>query len=192
MSCSHERTAGVGANRVRINSRKTERIMMQTGFVNTDQPPKKEYSMNRTKLTKTGFVLGAALLGALTGCVGYVDGPRSEGVYVQPPSVGVVVQDDYVYYPGYQVYYSSSRRQYTYREGRSWVSRPAPPRVSAEVLLAAPSVRLDFHDSPSIHHASVVKQYPKKWKPPGQEKEKRGNGRGNQGNGKGNGHGNHK
>ena len=127
--------------------------------------------MKRTKCSKIGFVLGAALLGALTGCVGYVDGPRHGGAYVQPPSVyvqaGVGVQDDYVYYPGYQVYYSSTRRQYTYRDGRSWVSRPAPPRVSVDVLFASPSVRLDFHDSPAIHHASVVRQYPKHWAPPG-------------------------
>jgi len=118
-----------------------------------------------------GFVSGVALfLGALAGCIGYVDGPRHEGVYVQPPSVqveaGVVVQDDYVYYPGYQVYYSSNRRQYIYLEGRSWVTRPAPPHVSVDVLFASPSVRLDFHDSPSIHHASVVRQYPKHWAPP--------------------------
>jgi hypothetical protein len=72
--------------------------------------------MNRTKCSTIGFVLGAALLGALTGCVGYVDGPRQGGVYAPPPpdyvERGVVVlQDDYVYYPGYQVYYSSNRRQ---------------------------------------------------------------------------------
>ena len=77
-----------------------------------------------------------------------------------------MVQDDYVYYPGYQVYYSSNTRQYVYQEGRSWVSRPAPPRVSVDVLFASPSVRLDFHDSPAIHHAAVVRQYPKHWAPP--------------------------
>ena len=120
----------------------------------------------------------AALLGALTGCVGYVDGPRPARVYVEPPSVyvesGVVVQDDYVYYPGYQIYYSSNRRQYIYREGRSWVSRPAPPRVSVGVLFASPSVRLDFHDSPSLHHAAVVRQYPKRWAPPGSNQNRKG------------------
>jgi hypothetical protein len=92
-------------------------------------------------------------------------------VYVHTPTVqvevGAAVQDDYVYYPGYQVYYSSNRRQFTYLEGRSWVSRPAPPRVSVDVLFASPSVRLDFHDSPANHHASVVRQYPKDWAPPG-------------------------
>ena len=89
----------------------------------------------------------------------------------QPPSVyvagGAAIQDDYVYYPAYQVYYSSNRHQYVYQDGRSWVSRPAPPRVRVNVLLASPSVRLDFHDSPSVHHATVARQYPKNWAPPG-------------------------
>ena len=127
--------------------------------------------MNRTKCSKIGLLFGAALWGALTGCVGHVDGPRHGAVYVQPPPVqvgaGVVVQDDYVYYPGYQVYYSSNRRQYVYRDGRSWVSRPAPPRVSVDVLYASPSVKLAFHDHPSAHHETVVRQYPKHWAPPG-------------------------
>ena len=116
------------------------------------------------KTDKVGFMLGAVLLGTLTGCVGYVDGPRA-GYYAEP-SVAVV-QDDYVYYPGYQVYYSSSRHQYAYQEGHAWVSRPAPRGVSINVLQASPSVRMDFHDSPANHHAAVVKQYPKNWAPPG-------------------------
>jgi len=106
------------------------------------------------------------LVGAFTGCVGYVDGPPRADLYVPSPSLG---PEDFVYYPGYQVYYSSNRRQYVYQEGRSWVSRPAPRRVSAEVLNASPSVRLDFHDSPALHHATVVKQYPKRWSPPRNE-----------------------
>ena len=96
---------------------------------------------------------------------------------------GVVVQPDYVYYPGYQVYYSGNTRQYVYLEGRSWVSRPAPPRVSANVLLASPSVRLAFHDSPAAHHATVVRQYPKNWAPPASSPN---HGQGNRGNEKGN------
>ncbi len=143
--------------------------------------------MNRTKCSKIGFVFGTALLGALTGCVGYVDQPRQARVYAPPPPVyvenRVVVQDDYVYYPGYQVYYSSNRRQYIYQDGRSWVTRPAPPRVSVDVLFASPSVRLDFHDSPSVHHATVVRQYPKNWAPPGSSPSR---GEGNRDNGKGN------
>jgi len=145
--------------------------------------------MTRTKFSRIGFVFAAALLGVLTGCVSYVDRPHHDHArgYPPPPPVYVepvvVVQDDYVYYPGYQVYYSSNRRQYIYQDGRSWVTRPAPPRVSVDVLFASPSVRLDFHDSPSIHHARVVKQYPKHWAPP---KSSSNHGEGNRRDGKGN------
>jgi hypothetical protein len=110
-----------------------------------------------------------------------VDGPGPGDVYVQPSSVqvevGVVGQDDYVYYPGYQIYYSRNRRQYIYQEGRSWVSRPTPPRVSAEGLDASPSVRLNFHDSPANHHAAIARQYPKNWAP---SEASRGNNEGHQ------------
>jgi hypothetical protein len=132
--------------------------------------------MNNKKLffkaDKAGFVLGAALLVTLSGCVGYVDGPRA-GVYAAPPVVetAVVVQDDYVYYPGYEVYYSNSRHQYAYLEGGAWVSRPAPRGVSVDVLLASPSVRMDFHDSPAHHHTEIVQKYPRNWKPPGSSKQ---------------------
>jgi hypothetical protein len=118
------------------------------------------------KTNKAGLVLCAALLTTLTGCVGYIDGP-SAGVYVQPPVVetGVVMEDDYVYYPNYDVYYNSSRHEYAYLEGGAWVSRPAPVGVSVDVLLASPSVRMNFHDSPAYHHADIVRQYPRNWKP---------------------------
>ena len=111
-----------------------------------------------------GVVVLAVLL---TGCVGYVAGPRQG--YAPPPDyvgVGGAVQDDYFYYPGYQVYFSSYRHQYIYQDGGVWVSRPAPARVSVNVLLASPAVRLDFHDAPSFHHAAVVQQYPQHWAPP--------------------------
>ncbi len=127
--------------------------------------------MKQLSHSKIRIVLVAVALGAFTGCVGFVDEPRHGGVYVEPRGVvvgaGVAVRDDYVYYPGYEVYYSSSRRQYVYLDGRSWVSRPAPPHVSVDVLFASPSVRLDFHDSPSFHHSAVVRQYPRHWAPSG-------------------------
>jgi hypothetical protein len=114
------------------------------------------------KSAKAGFLYGAVFLATLTGCVAYVDGPRAV-VYGEPQVF--VAQDDYVYYPNYECYYSVSRHQYAYREGNAWVARPAPRGVSVNVLLASPSVKMDFHDSPAQHHAAVVKQYPKNWKP---------------------------
>jgi hypothetical protein len=127
------------------------------------------------KADQAGVVLGAVLLATLTGCVGYVDGPRA-AVYVAPPVVetGVVVEDDYVYYPGYDVYYNSSRHEYAYLEGGAWVSRPEPRGVTIDVLLASPSVRMDFHDSPANHHAEMVRRYPRNWAPSHQgQKERR-------------------
>src|SRR5690242_14156211 len=109
----------------------------------------------RHTISTNGIVLCTVFLGVLTGCVGYEREPRPAVVYTQPPPVyvesPVVLQDEYLYYPSYQVYYNSHRREYVYQNGRSWVSRSAPPRVSARVLAASPSVRLDFHDSPARH-----------------------------------------
>jgi hypothetical protein len=126
--------------------------------------------MNKIKHSKIGLVSGALLLSVLCGCVTYVDRPH-QARYEAPRPVYVEsgVRDDYVYYPGYQVYYSSNRRQYVYQDGNSWVTRPTPPRVSVDVLFASPSVKLDFHDAPAIHHERVVRQYPQHWAPQGHE-----------------------
>jgi hypothetical protein len=116
------------------------------------------------KAGKVGLVLTATFLVTLTGCVSYVDGPHA-GIYTEPSMV--VVQDDYMYYPAYQMYYGSHSHQWYDREGSSWVARPAPREVSVDVLHASPSVKMDFHDSPANHHTMVVKQYPKNWKASG-------------------------
>jgi hypothetical protein len=108
-----------------------------------------------------GLLSGTALLTA--GCV-YAR-PNDRVVHREPAPVMVVAQDDYVYYPHYEVYYSNSRRQYGYRNGNSWAWRPAPPGISLNVLVASPSVRMDFHDSPERHHGEVVRSYPRNWKP---------------------------
>jgi hypothetical protein len=105
------------------------------------------------------------------------DGPRGArgyrghaGVEVQ---TAVVFQDDYDYYPGYEVYYSRNRHEYVYRDGNAWVRRPQPPGISVDLLLATPSVRLDFHDSPEQHHSNVVRSYPKTWKQPAKNHDKK-------------------
>jgi hypothetical protein len=126
------------------------------------------------KTNRAGFVLGAALLVTLSECNVYAGDLRIgidlpvPVVVVAPPVVvvapPVVVEDDYVYYPGYGVYYNSSRHLYAYMDGGVWVSRPAPIGVSVDVLLASPSVRMDFHDSPEKHHAMMLQKYPRDWK----------------------------
>jgi len=121
-----------------------------------------------------GLVLSAALLPLLFGCVS--GSSRSEVRVHSSPGyrqTEVIVEDDYVYYPGYEVYYSNNRHQYVYRDGRSWVTRPAPPRVAVEVLLASPSVHVDFRDAPAQHHADMIRSYPKNWRPAGTDHEVR-------------------
>jgi hypothetical protein len=136
-------------------------------------------------------LIGTALLAVLSGSVGCVYETRHTRAYAPPPPVytqtTLTMDDDFIYYPAYEVYYSSSRRKYTSWDGRSWVSSPTPPHVSAEALSAGPSVRMDFHDAPAAHHASVVREYPKHWTPTGQgHGNKEGNERHTEGNGKGN------
>ena len=123
------------------------------------------------KTNGVGFILGAVLLTILTANTGYAGG-LNVGIVVAPPVVVVappvvVVQDDYVYYPNYGIYYNSQRHQYAYLENGAWVSQPAPQGVSVDVLLASPSVRMDFHDSPANHHAEMLQKYPKNWRSDG-------------------------
>ena len=122
---------------------------------------------NFFRMGKPGLVLCIAALGTLTGCIGYE--AREQQLEARDGSPGAqvtfAVEDDYVYYPNYECYYSVSRNQYAYREGNTWVARPAPRGVPVEVVRASPSVKMDFHDSPAQHHATVVQQYPKNWKP---------------------------
>jgi hypothetical protein len=114
------------------------------------------------RISKAGIILNSVLVLSLNGCVGYVDGP-SAAVTVSTPAV--IVQDDYLYYPSYGVYYSGSRHEYAYLEGGAWVSRAGPAGISVAVLQASPSVKMAFHDSPANHHAAIARQYPKNWKP---------------------------
>jgi hypothetical protein len=124
------------------------------------------------KTNGVGFVLGAALLTMLTANTGYAGG-LNVGIVVSPPVV--VVQDDYVYYPNYGIYYNSSRHQYACLENGVWVLQPAPQGVSVGVLMASPSVRMDFHDSPANHHAEMLRKYPRNWKPAGAQQDRKEN-----------------
>jgi len=135
-------------------------------FMNNKQP--------FLKTSRVGFLLGAALLVTLSQCRSYADGLHIgivlpvPVVVVAPPVVvaapPVVIEDDYVYYPSYGVYYNTSRHQYAYMDGGVWVSRPAPIGVSVDVLLASPSVQMDFHDSPARHHDMMLQKYPRNWR----------------------------
>jgi hypothetical protein len=115
---------------------------------------------------KAGFMICTALLAALTGYA-TAGSKQPEGGRDHPAVQGqatVAIQDDYDYFPGYETYYSRNRHEYVYYDGNAWVRRPEPRGVSADALLAAPSVRMEFCDSPEQHHSSVIRSYPKDWK----------------------------
>ena len=119
------------------------------------------------KTSTAGIIFSALILGTQIGCVRYVDRADTGRIYSVPPLVDTtfVIEDDYVYYPSYQIYYSHHRHQYAYRDGHRWISRPAPPGVSLRHLQASPSVRMEFHDSPAHHHEEITRQYPRNWSP---------------------------
>jgi hypothetical protein len=108
------------------------------------------------------LLLCAAMLGMVMGCT---EPPQAGSAIVAPPPT-VIVQDDYVYYPGYEIYYSNNRHQYAYLDNGKWIWSPAPQTVSIDTLRASPSVKMEFHDSPENHHVETLQRYPKNWTPP--------------------------
>lgn len=135
-------------------------------------------------LTKPRGATGIALsLLLLAGCATHEQAPQRVRVYPPPPpgppppdyvETQFPVEDAYVYYPAYQIYYNTLRRDYVYLDHGKWVSRSTlPRRMKGKTLTSSPSVKLDFRDSPSIHHADVTEQYPKDWVPSGDSTETR-------------------
>jgi len=109
--------------------------------------------------TPTAAILLLALAAGinLTGC-----STTSSGYYGRGNAVTVVEPDDYIYYPGYELYYSNRRHYYLYRDRDRWISAQRPPRYWNR---NAPYVRMEFHDSPERHHAEIVRSYPRNWRP---------------------------
>lgn len=115
------------------------------------------------------LLISSPCLLLLGGCT---DSPSGRGGYRSSRDVQVqaamVFEDDYDYYPTYEVYYSRNRREYVYRNTHNqWVRSSEPSIVASDVLRASPSVPMDFHDSPERHHDSVVRSYPQTWQPEG-------------------------
>jgi len=114
----------------------------------------------RMRVPIAGLLLalaGAALGLTLAGCYA-----SSGSGHVSVAASGVIGEDDYVYYPGSEVYYSPSHRYYYYHDGSSWVHRSEPPKVWVH---DAPSVNIHLKDSPERHHSETVKKYPRNWHP---------------------------
>ncbi len=105
-----------------------------------------------------GLLAGIVILATAPGCY---NGPKNSAA-LSGPAVETG-RDNYVYYPAYGVYYNTSRHQYVYWEGRSWVNREDLPALWAAKLATTPQVPVDFHDAPEKHHAVIARMYPSNW-----------------------------
>jgi len=116
--------------------------------------------------------LWVAFLGTVATLASCIVEPVGGPAYVATPVVQgpVVVEEGLIYYPNYEVYYDPGARMYWYSHEGNWVRGPAPVGVSLDVLLASPSARMDFRDSPANHHNVVVRQYPRNWRPDDHER----------------------
>lgn len=117
---------------------------------------------NTSRRTVASALLGAVTLLTVAGCATSEPGYAYQSGYSRPSQVAV--QDSYVYYPDYEVYYNNARGEYVYVDGNVWVTRRDPPRRWSHDLRRAAYVRLDFRDSPQRHHSEVVKNYPRNWR----------------------------
>jgi hypothetical protein len=110
------------------------------------------------------FAFSLATLTLLPGCAT----SSWKGTFRQPNQSQVHVAlsrlDSYIYFPGYQVYFNPARGQYTYWDGRAWLTSPdLPSELSMELLEESPSVAMNFDDAPARHHGEVAQSYPRNW-----------------------------
>lgn len=120
-----------------------------------------------------GVAVLSGVLALLAGCYATqtATSPYSQPVYTtavgQPVYGGSYGPDDYVYYPGAEVYYNTSRHEYVYPRNGRWVRQTQAPRIS----VWGPSVHLTLRDGPEHHHDQIRREYPRNWHPgPGSDR----------------------
>ncbi len=119
---------------------------------------------SRSSLAVLGVALGLVFAGCHTPNTD-PDSPQNAPSHAFTGTTGDKIGDDYIYYPQYEVYYSPSRNEYVYSNGKVWVRSAEPTLVTVKEIRSARSVPMNFHDSPENHHAEVLKMYPRNWQP---------------------------
>ena len=125
--------------------------------------------MTKKPLLPAGLLAGAVLLTAPAGCM--TAGSGRSAHYPTRPAVqaSLMIEDDYDYYPRYEIYYSRRRHEYVYRDANAWVRRSDLRGITLAMLEAGPVVHMDFHDSPEFHHGTIVQSFPRNWEQPGHQ-----------------------
>ena len=127
--------------------------------------PNQMNSENFRSLAPIRIGLGLVIMVMLAGCA---DTPTWSSLSAMPTSAQLQAArgrlSSYVYFTSYEIYFDHHGGQYTYWDGRGWVTRgEPPPGISLELLENSPSVAMDFPDAPWGHHATVVQSYPRNW-----------------------------
>jgi hypothetical protein len=124
----------------------------------TESGPMKPH-VNKTKNVIIGG-LGALTLLGLSGCA--TNGDPFSGltrILSFPGYVNrEVVQNEYLYYPEYDLYYNRNSQQFLSVENNRWVTRNHPRNVSAERVFASRSVRIDGYSTPEQHRNAYYEQ----------------------------------
>ncbi len=94
-----------------------------------------------------------AILGA-AGCT-YTD-RQHDGYAVSGPNTHTVAQQDYVYYPTHNVYYSRGADNFRVYEGNRWVTVTTPRNVNRQRVLATESVSIAQYGTPERHYTEYV------------------------------------
>jgi len=128
-------------------------------------------TMPKHSFLPAGVIAGTCLLTALTGCTTAGSGPSSHLPARPAVSASLMIDDDYDYYPRYEIYYSRSRHEYVYRDANAWVRRSDLRGITLAMLDSGPMVRMDFHDSPEFHHGSIVQSFPRNWEQSGPKRD---------------------
>ncbi len=125
----------------------------------------KKFSIPNLAGFAAGVGLSLLMLVLLMGCA---NSPRWSDSSRRPTSAQIQAVlgrlDNYVYFPGYEIYYNTGKDRYVCWSDGAWVTRNDPPGdIAVDVLLASPSVAMNFDDAPARHHDGVIRLYPRNW-----------------------------
>jgi hypothetical protein len=81
------------------------------------------------------------------------------GIFGEAPYENrTTAQNQYLYYPDYDLYYNRNTGDFISFENNRWIARKSPRNVSSDRLFASRSVSLQGYDTPEQHRAMYYRQ----------------------------------